>query len=168
MRVVGVGRKADRAGLKGTRSGTECRGWQCRRYDSALALDKSKHWFDKQLWRRHRYCLSAVSEVDERSDLGMLALPVLRQERETSATHSEFITRMEKVVTHLSHVRTSTVKLYRDVAKQENIKSRLKMFYWSLIQKEKEFFLSIEKSAISLNCELIKLSKEKSCSIKTL
>ena len=54
-----------------------------------------------------------------------------------------------------------------DVLKQEKIESRLKMLRRSLTQKE-EAFLSIEKSANSLECELIKLPRRKSCSVKTL
>ena len=29
------------------------RGWRYGRYDCALTLEKSKHWFDLQLWRGH-------------------------------------------------------------------------------------------------------------------
>ena len=44
----------------------------------------------------------AVSELGERSDLGMLASPLSIQERQAQP-YSEFITRMEKVLGHVHH-----------------------------------------------------------------
>ena len=44
----------------------------------------------------------AVSEVDERSDLGMLASPLSTLERQVRP-HSEFITRTENVLRHVHH-----------------------------------------------------------------
>ena len=44
---------------------------------------------------------------------------------------------------------------------KRKIKSRLKCCAGAFVEKEKDFFLSIEKFAISLNCKLIKLLEEK-------
>ena len=65
-------------------------------------------------------------------------------------THSEFNTLTENVLRRL--LRT----FVGEVSKQEKIKSRLKMLCESLIQKEKEFFQSVEISATSLKCDLLK------------
>ena len=71
--------------------------------------------------------------------------------RETSATlFWIYLSNGESSGTRSSHV-----------IRQEKTKSRFTCLCRSLIQKEKEFFLSIEKSAISLTCDLIMLLKEK-------
>ena len=108
----------------------------------------------------------AVSEVDERSDLGMLASPLLTRERGRERErqvrhHSEFITLIEtSSVTRSSHVRTSTERLVA-MCTQEKIESGLKcctgVFF---IQKENGFFVSVKKSATSLVHELLMLLEE--------
>ena len=65
----------------------------------------------------------AVSEVDERSNLGMLASPVLTQERERETSASPFIMYRsdgESFETRSSHVRTSTGDLWRCAHTREN------------------------------------------------
>ena len=106
----------------------------------------------------------AVSEVDERSNLGMLASPLLTQERESEREvqpRSEFITLTEKVLRDVHHtflpVRGDPWRCSHTRENQVEIQRSCR----SLIQKEKGFSLSIEKSAISLNCEPIMLLKVK-------
>ena len=83
----------------------------------------------------------AVSDVSERSDVGLLASPLLSQERERQVrTHADFITLIESSGTSLSHFRYSTVK---SVARGQN--------------KRKPR----DKSSISLKCELAKLFEVK-------
>ena len=83
--------------------------------------------------------------------------------------HSEFITRIEKSsVTRSSHVRTNTERLVA-MCTQEKIESRLKCRAGAFfVQKENVFFVSVKKSATSLNCELLVLLEEKICSVKAL
>ena len=72
--------------------------------------------------------------------------------------HLEFITLIEKnSVTRSSHVRASTDRLVA-MCTQEKIESRLKCRAGAFfIQKENGFFVSVKKSATSLNCELLML-----------
>ena len=68
----------------------------------------------------------AGSEVGERSDLGMMASPLLSQERETSANpfgicHSDG----ESSEKSFSHFRPGTGKPIGEMSKQKKIKSRL-------------------------------------------
>ena len=65
-------------------------------------------------------------------------------------THSEFDTLTENVLRRLPRT------FVGEVLKQEKIRSRLKMLCESLIQKENEFFQSVEISATSLKCNLLK------------
>ena len=87
--------------------------------------------------------------------------------------HSEFVSLMEKI---LRHVHRTFVPGRRDpwrCAQTRENRVGTQVLCSSLIQRERErkrieFFLSIAKSAISLNCWLIKLLEEQSCSFKML
>ena len=124
-------------------------------YDNALTHEKKQALVRLTPLARTSSLLPLYRRVDERSNLGMLPSPLL-----TLQTQVQPHSNRESSATRSSHVPTSTE---RPVAMSSNnkIESRLKCCAGVLFRKRTGFFLSIEKSTSSLNCELIMLFKEK-------
>ena len=99
----------------------------------------------------------AVSQVDERSDLGMLASPLLTHERDRRDSFQNLSLKWRKFCGAFVPVRRDPWRCAQ--TKENHVETQ--MLCRSLIRKERGFCLSIEKSATSLNCELIKLPEDK-------
>ena len=102
----------------------------------------------------------SLSEVDERPNLGMLALPLFTQGKRHVQLHSGFITLTGKVLSQVHHtfqpVMGSPVAMCSHKKKSRRNSNVLQESY-----SERESFLGIEKFAISLNCEQLIPLKEK-------
>ena len=81
----------------------------------------------------------AVLEVDERSDLGMLASPLLTQERERERDRNKEKEKCDPVQKESSETTTLSYQ-YGEVLKQEKIKSRLKCCAGASFTKKKNSF----------------------------
>ena len=99
----------------------------------------------------------ASSEVDERPNMGLLASPVLTQER-NAAPFRIYHSNIENVESRSSHVPTRTG---RPAAMYSHKRKSSRDSHVLVSHSERESFLSIEQSAISLNCKPIMPPKEK-------
>ena len=71
---------------------------------------------------------TASLDVDERPNLGMLASPLLTQEREKVQHHSGFITPTQKILIHIHHTFQPVRRDPGDVFAQDKVKSRFTCF----------------------------------------
>ena len=118
-------------------------------YDYALAVQKSKYWFDWQLWRGHCYypCIIRSGWKNQPGTAGFTAIHT--QERQVQS-HPGFIALTERMLCQAHHTFEPLQGALRRCTHTRESQAEICVFYRTLIPREWGSLLGIEKSAFFL------------------